>query len=54
VAPYQPGPIAPVDYISPILGIASSGLNAYTANKRGESRGTKAAGGGTTYYSGDE
>jgi hypothetical protein len=54
VAPYQPGPIAPVDYISPILGIASSGLNAHIAGKRGESRGTRAAGGGPTYYSGDE
>jgi hypothetical protein len=54
VAPYQPGPIAPVDYISPILGIASSGLNAHIATKRGESKGIKAAGGVGTYYSGDE
>lgn len=49
IAPYQPGPIAPVDYISPILGIASSGLNTYASSKRGKVDGVKAAG-GKTYY----
>jgi hypothetical protein len=53
VAPYQPGPVAPVDFISPILGIASSGLNTYTSARRGTNEGRKAAG-DKTYYSGEE
>ncbi len=45
VAPYQPGPIAPVDFISPILGIAGAGVRTYGLRTLGGNAGTKSAGG---------
>ena len=56
VAPFIPGPVANVDYISPILGIAKAGVEGYVVQKRGIRAGRKAAGDNTSGggWSGEE
>lgn len=55
VAPFVPGPVANVDYISPILGIAKAGVEGYVVQRRGIRAGRKAAGdSGGGGWSGEE